>query len=48
MTFVPAETIDEALAVSMPDEFHKHRGEFSINPAVSGSTSKQEIAAVQA
>ena len=48
MTFVPAGTIDEALAVSMPDEFHTRRGEFSITPAVSGSTSKQEIAAVQA
>jgi len=48
MRFVTASTIDEALAVSMPAEFHQRRGEVAISPTLSGSTPKQEIAAVQA
>jgi ATP-dependent Lon protease len=47
MTFVTATTIDEALAVSMPEEFHRRRAEFANSPVASVGSSQQGIVAAQ-
>ncbi len=47
MTFVTATTIDEALAVSMPEEFHRRRAEFAASPVASVGSSQQGIVAAQ-
>jgi ATP-dependent Lon protease len=47
MTFVTATTIDEALAVSMPEEFHRRRVEFANLPVASVGSSQQGIVAAQ-
>ncbi|MGH2548515.1 MAG: S16 family serine protease, partial [Thermomicrobiales bacterium] len=48
MKFVPASTIDEALAASMPEEFHRRRIEFASTPVTPVQTSAQGIVAAQA
>jgi ATP-dependent Lon protease len=47
MTFVTATTIDEALAVSMPEEFHRRRAEFANSPVASVGSSQHGIVAAQ-
>jgi ATP-dependent Lon protease len=47
-TFVPASTIDEALAVSMPEEFHRRRAEFAATPVTPVPSTAQGIVAAHA
>jgi ATP-dependent Lon protease len=47
MTFVTATTIDDALAVSMPAEFHERRAEFANSPVAAVGSSQQGIVAAQ-
>jgi ATP-dependent Lon protease len=45
MSFVPVTTIDEALTVSMPEEFHERRAEFANSPVAAVGSSQQGIVA---
>ncbi|MCC6705181.1 MAG: endopeptidase La [Thermomicrobiales bacterium] len=47
MTFVTATTIDEALAVSMPSEFHDRRAEFANSPVAAVGSSQTGIVAAR-
>jgi ATP-dependent Lon protease len=47
-SFVTASTIDEALAASMPDEFHRRRREFAASPVTPVQTPAQDVVAAHA
>ena len=47
MTFVTATTIDDALAVSMPEAFHERREEFANSPVAAVGSNQQGIVAAR-